>query len=118
MSRPRFLADEDLRRGIVHAVRRLEPSVSFNTVVDEGLSGTNDEGVLDFAQVDRWLIVSHDVNTMKAVAERRVADGRSVHGLFLVPQSRPTRPVAESLVLIWLESEFEEWKDKIVYLPL
>ena len=117
MGTPRFLADEDLRRSIVHAVRRLEPSVSFSTVVDEGLSGTNDEGVLDFAQADRWLVVSHDVNTMKAAAERRVADGQSMHGLFLVPQSRSTKAVAESLVLIWLESEFEEWKDKIVYLP-
>jgi hypothetical protein len=97
LGRPRFLSDEDLRRSIVHAVRRLEPSVSFSTVVDEGLSGTNDEGVLDFAQSGRWLVVSHDVNTMKAVAERRVA---------------------ESLVQIWLESEFEEWKDKIVYLPV
>ena len=64
------------------------------------------------------LIVSHDVNTMKAAAEARIAAAAGMNGLFLVPQSRPTRIVAESLILIWAASQAEEWQDKIVYLPL
>jgi hypothetical protein len=55
---------------------------------------------------------------MKATAERRVASGRGIKGLFLVPQSRPTRVIAESLILIWAASQAEEWQDRIVYLPL
>ncbi len=55
---------------------------------------------------------------MKAFAERRIAEGYRIHGLFLAPQSRSTRTVAENLVLIWSASEFEEWRDRIVYLPL
>jgi len=118
VSRPQFLADEDLRGNIVRAVRRLEPAVVITTVFQEGLSGTSDEDVLQYAWEQHWLVVSHDVNTMKSWAEERISDGRSIHGLFLVPQSRPARPVAESLLLIWSASDFDEWRDRIVYLPL
>ena len=118
MSRPRFLADEDLRGSIIRALRRIAPTLEIVTVVKQGLGSAIDEEVLDFAWQNEWLVVSHDVNTMKAFAEKRIADGRGLHGLFLVQQRRAIRPVAESLVLIWEASEFEEWSDRIVYSPL
>jgi len=118
MSRPRFLADEDLRGSIVRAVRRMAPTLEIATVVEEDWSAATDEDVLEFASEHEWLIISHDVNTMKAFAEQRIADGRGIYGLFLVPQSSAIRLIAESLVLIWEASEFEEWRDRIVYLPL
>jgi hypothetical protein len=79
------------------------------------MSATDDE-ILDLAWQHQWLVVSHDVNTMKATAERRITD-RRIHGLFLVPQRRSVSLVAESLVMISEASEFEEWRDRIVYLP-
>ncbi|WP_089722330.1 DUF5615 family PIN-like protein [Candidatus Entotheonella palauensis] len=118
MSRPRFLADEDLRGRIVHAIRRLEPEVEITTVVAQGQSSASDDEVLTYAWDHGWLLLSHDVNTMKACAEERIRRRVGLHGLFLVPQSRPTRAVAESVVLVWSVTEFEEWHDRIVYLPL
>lgn len=118
MSRPRFLADEDLRGSIVRAVRRLAPTLEIVTILEEGLSSANDEEVLEFVWQQEWLVVSHDVNTMKAFAERRIADPQGIHGLFLAPQRSAIRLIAESLVLIWEASEFDEWRDRIVYLPL
>ena len=117
MSRPRFLADEDLRFDIVLAVRRLEPAVEFPTVVELGHSGALDPDILAFAHSNGLLVVSHDVNTLRAEAEQRIADGRGVAGVFLTAQRNPTRPVAETLVAIWGASEAEEWKDRIVYVP-
>jgi hypothetical protein len=117
MSRPRFLADEDLRGSIVRAVRRTRPSLDITTVVEQGWTSASDESVLDFAWQHRWLIISHDVNTMRAFAQQRIADGRGVHGLFLVPQRRSVPMVVECLLLIAEASEFEEWRDQIVYLP-
>ena len=117
MSEPRFLADEDLRHGIVLAVRRLEPLMRIVTVQDVGLRASSDKDVLEFAATNRWLVLSHDVNTMRSMAERRIADGLPVTGLFLIPQFQPTTAVAESLRLIWSASTFEEWQDRIVYLP-
>lgn len=117
MSVPRFLADEDLRRYIVRATQRLEPAIEFTPAQELELFGTPDPAVLEFANANGWLVVSHDVNTMKAAAEARVSAGVGMSGLFLAPQSRATRPVAESLVLIWAASQAEEWKDRIIYLP-
>ena len=118
MSRPRFLADEDWRFEIVTAVRRLEPTAEIVTVRELGRDGRSDADLLAFAHADGWIVLSHDVNTLKAEAERRVADGRGVAGVLLAPQSAVTRPVAESLVLIWAASDATEWLNRIEYLPL
>ncbi len=117
MSRPRFLADEDLRGTLIDAVRRMAPALEITTVVEEGWSSATDEEVLQQAWNHQWLVISHDVNTLKGFAERRIAEGRGIHGLFLSPQNRSNRQVAECLILIWNASEFEEWRDRIVYLP-
>jgi hypothetical protein len=118
MSTPRFLADEDLNRVVVLATRRLEPTLDFATVPELGLAGTADADVLAFAAAEGRLLVSHDVNTMRAAAEARVRAGAPMPGLFLVPQDRPVRAVADSLVLIWGATAAEDWRDQIVYLPL
>ena len=81
MSRPRFLADEDLRYEIVLAVRRREPTVEFPTVRDLGRAGATDADVLALANTDGWIVVSHDVSTLRAEADERVRDGRRpAHG--------------------------------------
>jgi hypothetical protein len=100
MSQLRFLADEDIRGAIVRAIRRLEPSLELTTINDEGLPGANDAAILQYCWQHRWLLLSHDVNTMKAEAERRIAAQQGLHGLFLIPQ------------------DFEEWQGRVVYLPL
>ena len=117
MSRPRFLTDEDLRSSLIQAVRRLQSAINITRAIDQGLSGQPDTAVLEYAWQQRWLLISHDVNTLKAAAEQRLINRQGLHGVFLVPQNRPTRPVAENLVLIWEASEFEDWRDRIVYLP-
>jgi hypothetical protein len=114
----RYLADEDLRNAIVRATLRMQPKLEFTTVSDEGLGGSDDESVLAFASNNGCIVVSHDVNTMRAETEIRIARNRGMPGLFLVPQSRPTRAVAESLVLIWSASRSEEWENRIEYLPI
>ncbi len=118
MSQLRFLADEDLRGAIVRAIRRLEPTIEVTTINEEGIAGTPDPQVLEYCWQNRWLLLSHDVNTMKALAEERVLQRNGLHGLFLIPQDRSIRAVAESVVLLWSASGFEEWNDQVVYLPL
>ncbi|MFO0811939.1 MAG: DUF5615 family PIN-like protein [Gemmatales bacterium] len=118
MKQVRYLADEDFRFTIVQAVRRLEPAIEIMTVQELGLSGSTDGEVLDFAHRHEWIIVSHDVNTLKGEAEARVRGDQGVAGVFLVAQLAPTRAIAESLVLIWSASTLDEWKNLIEYLPI
>ncbi len=118
MSRPRFLADHDLNENIVMGVLRREPAVTFSRVRDVGMQEAPDDAVLEYAQRELLLVVSHDVNTMPAAAYRRLARGRSFPGLVMVPQSVPVRCVIDGLLLIWSASELEEWREQVVFLPL
>jgi hypothetical protein len=117
VTRPRFLADEDLRLEIVLAVRSLEPAIEFHTALEMGCSGLDDPELLAFAASHRLLIVSHDVNTLGAFAQQRIRQAQFMPGLFLAPQKHSTRNVVDSLLLIWAASEFEEWNDRIEFLP-
>ncbi len=117
MNQPRFLADEDLRHGIVLAARRRQPLMNILTVQEADLRASSDDVVLEFAASQGWLVLSHDVNTMRFAAERRMEVGVLMSGLFLIPQSRSTHAIAECLSTIWSASTLEEWQNRIVYLP-
>lgn len=118
MSRPRFLADEDWRLEIVQAVWRAEPAISIDTVQEMQLAGTSDPDILAHAAEAGLIVLSHDVSTMKGIAEDRIAQGQGITGLFLARQSASTRAIAESILLVWSASLAEEWENRIVYLPI
>ena len=118
MSRPRFLTDQDFNQQIVDGLRRREPAIDFVSVRDVGLDTQPDPLVLEYAAANGLILLSHDVNTMRAHAYDRLANGRAMTGLFLVHQSQPVRPVIESLVLIWSGSDAGEWVGQVVFLPL
>ena len=118
MSRPRFLADNDLNDAIVLGVLRREPLVEFARLRDLAIETWPDPAVLDYAAKLNWIVVSHDVNSMRAAANDRVATGATMKGLLLVHQRHPVSPIIDDLVLIWSASEVEEWAGRIEFLPL
>lgn len=118
MSRPRFLADNDLNDTIVLGVLRREPSIEFQRLRDLGLAALPDEAVLDYAARGNWIVVSHDVNTMTEAACTRLSSPQTMTGLLLVHQRTPPRQAIEDLVLIWSDSEAEEWAQQVRFLPL
>ena len=118
MSRPRFLADNDLNDAIVVGVGRREPAAEFARLRDIGLATRTDPEVLEFASGENWIVVSHDVNTMREVASARVAAGLPMNGLLLAHQHTPVSPIIDSLLLIWAASEAEEWTGQVNFLPL
>lgn len=118
MSHPRFLADNDLNDTIVLGVLRREPGIEFKRLRDLGLAALSDDGVLDYAARENWIVVSHDVNTMTDAAFTRLSSQRAMSGLFLVHQQNSARLAIEDLVLIWADSEAEEWEQQIRFLPL
>jgi hypothetical protein len=118
MSRPRFLADQDVNDAIVSGVLRLEPTIEFIRLRDFGLEELPDEQVLRFAAREGWIVVSHDVSSMPVAAAALLSAKEPMRGLFLVQQRSPIAPNIESLVLVWSASEAEEWIGQIEYLPL
>src|SRR5947209_5274629 len=118
MSRPRFLADNDLNDYVITGLLRREPAIEFLRVRDVGLERSPDPVVLEYASRERFIIVSHDVNSMSAYAYQRIATGSPMTGLFLVRQTDPVMPVIEELILIWSASEAEEWVGIVEFLPM
>src|SRR5262245_29244280 len=117
MSRPRFLADNDLNDAIVRGMMRREPAVGFARLRQFGLERNSDLDVLRFAARERWIVVSHDVSSMSSAAFELLADGEAMHGLLLVHQREPIGVIIESLILIWSASEAEEWIGLVERLP-
>jgi len=118
MSRPHFLADNDLNDAIVVGVRRREPAAEFARLRDLGLATWSDTEILDFAARENRIVVSHDVNTMREAASTRLAAGLPMNGLLLAHQRTPVSAIIESLLLIWAASEAEEWACQVEFLPL
>ncbi len=118
MSRPRFLADNDLNDAIVRGTLRREPGIEFARLRELGLAEHPDHDVLEFAARERWIVVSHDVSSMTAAAFAILKGGGPMHGLLLVHQGDAIAPTIESLILIWTASEAEEWIGLVEHLPL
>jgi len=118
MGRPRFFADNDLTEKIVDGVIRREPLVEFVLCRAVGLRDRPDAELLAYAAEHGLVIVSHDVNTMRAAANERIASGQPMTGLVLVHQRAPIGQAVEHLVVIWHATEAEEWLSRVEFLPI
>jgi hypothetical protein len=81
------------------------------------LRGTKDRVLLDLAQQQERIVISHDRWTMTRYFRERLAAGKSSPGLFIVPQRKAIAEVIESLLLVWTASRAADCRDVIVYLP-
>lgn len=113
----RFQADADLNQIILSAVLRREPSIDFQTAVGAELQGVDDLDVLAKSAQDARVLVTHDRKTMPWHFAEFIVQETSP-GLLIIPQSLPIAAAVEDLLLIWSATEAEEWKNRIVILPL
>jgi uncharacterized protein DUF5615 len=114
----RFQADNDLKRIIVDATLRREPSIDFQTAQAAGLDQLDDELVLRRASEQGRILVSHDKRTMPPrLTEFIRIGGKSPGVLLVIPQHAPVRNVAETLILIWADDRPEEWVNLVTKIP-
>ena len=115
----RFQADNDLKRIIVDATLRREPSIDFQTAQAARLDDLDDEAVLLLAASQSRILVSHDKRTMPRALASFIASGGTSPGVLLViPQSAPIRDVVEALILIWADEQAEDLRDLIAKIRL
>ena len=114
----RFQADNDLRRIIVDAVLRREPSVDFQTAQAAGLDGLDDASVLRRTSEQGRILVTHDRRTMPPQLAAYLAEGGQSPGVLLViPQNAPVRDVVEALILIWADNRPQDWANLVTKVP-
>jgi hypothetical protein len=116
--KPRFQADNDLRSSIRTGVLRREPSIDFQSALAARLDGIPDPEVLRLAMVQNRILISHDENSMPGHFSDFLKGGNRSPGVLIVPQGAPVGRVIESILLIWIASEADEWVDRIVWLPV
>ncbi|MFN8374819.1 MAG: DUF5615 family PIN-like protein [Anaerolineae bacterium] len=114
----RFLADENFNNDILRGLVRRVSKVDITHVQDTDLAGKPDTSVLEWAARKGYIILSHDVNTMRGYFYDRVNAGLPVPGLFLVPGKYSVGDVIDELELILLASDESEWVGQIRYIPL
>lgn len=113
-----FLADENFDNDIVRGVLRRNPLIDIIRVQDVGLSGEDDESVLEFAAKENRILLTHDVATMTRFAYERVGAGKTMPGVFEVFTSQSLADVIEEILII-AECSFEgEYEGQVRYLPL
>ena len=111
----RFQADNDLKFGIVKAVRCREPAIDFVSAQEAGLDGVPDPELLDRAAREGRVVVSHDRRTM--IDHFHLVAGKSSPGLLIVSQGAAIGDVVEALVYVWALSDQGDLRDQAYYLP-
>ena len=113
----RLQADADLNHQIVTGLRRLEPSIDFQTAGAAALDGKLDPEVLALCAASQRLLVMHDQRTMPHHFGEFIAAQPSP-GVIIVPQHLPVAHAIGELYLAWSASEASEWTNAIRRLPL
>ena len=113
----RFQADNDLKFGIVKAVRRRQPSFDFVSAQEAGLDGVGDPELLDRVALEDRVRVSHDRRTMLDNFRAHLAAGKSSPGLLIVPQDASIGDVVEAFGLHLGALRPRELRDQAYYLP-
>ncbi len=113
----RFQADNDLNQNLVHAVRRRNLQIDFQTAPEANLHGLEDEAVLAFAATEGRGLVSHDRQTIPLHFAEFIINQTSA-GVILISQDLPLSQAVEELILVWEASEAEEWIDSLLSIPL
>jgi len=114
----RFAADENFNNDIVRGLLRRKPDLDIVRIQDVGLSGADDENVLQWAASQGRILLTHDVATMTHYAYERIQANKPMPGIFEVGREVPIGMAIEDIFLI-AECGLEgEWEGQIYYLPL
>jgi hypothetical protein len=114
----RYLADEDFDNRILRAFRRRQPDLDWIRVQDIGLSGGEDESVLQFAADNQRVVLTRDVSTMTSAAYGRIERAEPMLGLIVVPHRTAIGRAIDELIFLAKESASDEWVGQVVWLPL
>ena len=112
----RFQADADLNEDIVKGLHRREPGIDFRTALAAQLRGLNDHEVLRLAAQENRLLVSHDRKTMPPAFAQFIGANASP-GLIIVSQKTDLLSAIEGILLVWIASEAEEWRNRMITIP-
>jgi predicted nuclease of predicted toxin-antitoxin system len=114
----RFAADENFNHTITRGLLRRRPNLYVVRVQDAGLSGAEDEMVLDWAASQGRVLLTQDAKTMTKLAFDRVRAGKPMPGVIEIRRKVPITVAVEELLIIAECSQPGEWEGQVLYVPL
>src|SRR5262249_5130167 len=114
----RFLTDEDFDGRLTSALLARVPGLDLVRVQDVGLMRTPDSDILAWAGSENRIVLTHDRNTMTGFAIARVSAGLQMPGVFVVDRQSPPAQILNDLMVMAGASAMDEWRDRIVFVPL
>lgn len=101
----RLLADENFNAALVRALENRLPADALTTVQALGLRGAADDDLLRYATERDLVLISHDRQTLPAIAYARIARGEPFPGVIIA-------------ALLALAGRREDFEGQVRYLPL
>lgn len=114
----RFLADENFNADVVRGLLLRLPALDVVRAQDVGLLGLDDPKILAWAASNERIVLTHDRNTMAGYADELASQDRAMAGVFVVHDRIGVGQAIDELLLIASCSEQDEWKQRIVFVPL
>jgi len=79
---------------------------------------TPDSEILEWAGTQGRVLLSHDVSTVPPAAYQRMAEGKPMPGVFIVPDNMAISRAIDEILFLTLDVDPAEWKDQVLYLPV
>lgn len=114
----RLLIDENIDDRILHGLKRRLPWADFVKVKDVGLKGAADVELLQWAEQQDRVIVSHDFQTMIHDAKEMIKSGKPMAGVIMVPERLSVGAAIYNLEIAVECLSHADARDDITYLPL
>ena len=114
----RILLDENFNQRILRGLLRKMPNLDYVIAQEVELGGLDDERVLNWAAMEKRIVLTHDVNTIPKFGYVRIEDEKSMPGIFVIPDLLPIGQAIEELYVNIECSESDDWNNQIIHLPL
>ena len=113
-----LLADENFHGDVLRGLLRVEPKLDILRVQDTGYHQAADPVVLEWAEEENRVLLTHDVHTMTKYAYDRIRAGLPLSGVIEVREDLPIGQAIEEILITVLASKPDELANRIIYIPL
>jgi len=114
----RFLADEDFNNDILRGLLRHLPKLNIIRVQDIEMRNVDDSIILAWAAQENYVVLTHDVNTMVAVAFQRTQEDLPMPGVLAVQRLAPLAKAIDDIVFLAQVGEEADFQDQVRFIPL
>ena len=120
MSTIRYLLDENVDPLFRTELLRYEPEMVVWRIGDPTTPsrGTSDPDILIWCEENAFILVTNNRKSMPQHLQVHLSEGRHSSGILELNPSMSIGETIEELVLIWSASDIDEYRDKLLYLPI